>query len=839
MNWKVRLIFLCSLCNLVAYRLAYRLWPEVQDLDPNIASLTSENRLSETWKSACEKAYTAAGLKSASCPSGKITANSYFSEESVYFRSLAQVDSAKVPGNKLNFLRLQQLLQRLYKIRLQFMNNPTSEAWNSTDAIETVNILVIGGSLTAGRMVGGFKGAWSTKLKKLLGDDYPPTIHFNIINIGVYATNLLWAINRWNSLIPHDIPIDLIVVDYDVNDGHGSTDTTESRLWHQAVTEVFIYKVLNMNHLAFHRNITKTTFPINKNTEKHSIQDEFLPGPAMIFLSVSVNNNGRRIHGDCSIYGTSYSIGDVRYTITSHYSIPVLSQRYAIWPNISCDPPTNYWPCSTFCSHPVHNAHWLLAKIVQRFLSGVAYAFSPSQYWTTLPTSLDTLEKNWHKVGGSLYSSNSTIIASESALNTTSGVWFAIPNTHYHPYIQQYLSQHMHQQYENIPAHAITSKEVKLSTSEELIRLCCDEFRMLYDSLKMIGGLSYHNNSHNNNNSSRNGVVSNKEDSFVRMNKMYSMNLKDEEGSSNSFHHSLSLYAKVNLYFQSTIFYKTYNNIHPLFHNKEHHNESILSAEWDIQDPLKSQFKNTFISQHENSPHYFHNFSHNNIPFLFHYQTNANCWNIEEDVIGKPGWLAIECDEESIIFLVTFGQYPILSVSYLSTYTNNTGMIQLLISKHPVNCQPSLFTSTVDLIKQQQETGHAYEEQQKKKYCDFEALSEELSLKQKQAGKANLPQDEFMSMGFIDAGRTKNDWFTTSTQEVSVFLPDDDRKTNHITNMKEFYVDEALMLPYSTYFVMIKQVNAEKEEYRKHQTSNSIGTREEVQKFKLYSLSSC
>ena len=78
----------------------------------------------------------------------------------------------------------------------------------------SLRVVVIGGSLTAGRMVGGYANAWPQILERMLNlieDRSFIQCSFNITNRATPGTTLKWALMHLESLVPHDEHVDLVI----------------------------------------------------------------------------------------------------------------------------------------------------------------------------------------------------------------------------------------------------------------------------------------------------------------------------------------------------------------------------------------------------------------------------------------------------------------------------------------------------------------------------------------------------------------------------------------------------------------------------------------------------
>jgi hypothetical protein len=232
-------------------------------------------------------------------------------------------------------------------------------------------ITVLGGSLTAGRFVGGYDGAWPVRLQKLL-QTYrdslcgPVTPHkashrVTVVNHAEPATTTGWALHHMDHLL--SVLSDMVIVDYDVNDCALISGDAASFSEVQGVTELLIRSI--MNH------------------EKHSADT------AVVFMNVAVNHRKRPLRGECYMYNTCYSMDNIRQPVLSAYSVPLVSSKSAVWANFSCPPPPDIWPCSTFCSHPLEAAHDMLANITADFIIAESQLRLTQQKRASRPPSLE------------------------------------------------------------------------------------------------------------------------------------------------------------------------------------------------------------------------------------------------------------------------------------------------------------------------------------------------------------------------------------------------------------------------------------------------------------------
>jgi hypothetical protein len=156
-----------------------------------------------------------------------------------------------------------------------------------------------------------------------------------------------WALNRLDTLLQVDggrTKIDLVIIDYDVNDCAYLQDNQNSRHYLMASTELIVRRLLS-----------------------HEVE------PAVLFVNVAINHKGSHVEPQCHMHNTCYSIRDIRLPILNTYGIPLISQKTAIWSNFSCPPSANLWRCSKFCSHPSDNAQVLVANLASAFILTDSY----------------------------------------------------------------------------------------------------------------------------------------------------------------------------------------------------------------------------------------------------------------------------------------------------------------------------------------------------------------------------------------------------------------------------------------------------------------------------------
>lgn len=240
-----------------------------------------------------------------------------------------------------------------------------------------VHIDVFGGSLTAGRFVGGIYGAWpavlrdvfNNKLHKLEskhgGEDtdkvYP---RLRIHNLATPATTSEWLLHRLPSYFPHgernsshsaEQAADMIIIDYNANDcashqlGQGeSTDAARLRLL--GIMEALVRRLLVYTNAAIVLYDVAITH-LSPFKMEPRCQDE---------------------------YKTCYAMYEIFEPLVSRYGIPVISQKEALWQHYALPPPPEYWDCTRSCAHPKHKGHRMLADIQEHYFLHMLGAVSNS-----------------------------------------------------------------------------------------------------------------------------------------------------------------------------------------------------------------------------------------------------------------------------------------------------------------------------------------------------------------------------------------------------------------------------------------------------------------------------
>ena len=201
-----------------------------------------------------------------------------------------------------------------------------------------VSIFVFGGSMTAGRMVGGSSGAWPTILQAKLMKFPNVKIH----NYAVSATTSEWLMHRL-PLYFQNGEADLVILDYCVNDcasfRMGRSPDDESRLRVLGTFEVVVKNLFGM----------------------HS-------RPAVVFFDVAISHlqayDMSKVHTSCEEYNTCYQMYNIFKSALQAYAVPTVSQKLGIWPKFACGPPKSVWECTRSCAHPKGNAHAHMAEMM-------------------------------------------------------------------------------------------------------------------------------------------------------------------------------------------------------------------------------------------------------------------------------------------------------------------------------------------------------------------------------------------------------------------------------------------------------------------------------------------
>jgi hypothetical protein len=673
------IIFLC----IVLYCMLQTVISISPSADPLLSFLLTSH-FKDKWENFCQDYLTGFSVGSNDT---KICDNqSIYGRESLSFRSLALIQPLKNPVSSLNFVRMKNFLHKLSG------KNP-----------ESIVIAVLGGSMTAGRGAGGIPGTWPTRLQEYFESEYKKKNipkYFSVINLATAATSTIWALNRFDTLLPHNIKIDLIIFDYDINDCALMQDDYSSRRKVQAATELAIRKTLSLTH-------------------RHHLSKEgdFTKGPAIMFSNVAVNHDRQKIHMSCANYHSCYSIGDFRYELAAEYSVPVLSQRYALFSNHNdstninnktdpsfsflCHPPNSLWPCYNFCSHPTKAGHETVARLFIDFFTGESFSY------------------------GSNNGDEHSVIE-----NYDVNIWSDSFKTH--PFVAQY---EMSVSSTKVRQSASLPKKPLLAETQSFEDASCSAFNVLYDA----------------------------------------------------------------------------QLLYDITNNTQLRNSRLI-----VYDPLGKPDKpeEIIIPPKETSSN----------ASLTVFYSNSSCWQLAEDVKGKPGWITehSSCLSESINFFVTFGIHPILSINYLSSYTNNMGMVEIEISKLPArydrSCSPlpSDFSPSSPSL-----TGSI---------C---FNNEDQLMKLVRSGN---DEEFFHSLLVMDSMRLDDENFKFSVNQVLAIIPNDGRGLISGHDIGEKIVPKDWMMVNETYLLRIKSVDAESGKYVKLKKNKM---KRKDSKFKLYSVSSC
>jgi hypothetical protein len=683
------IIFLCT----VAYLVIQTVSSISPSADP-LLSLLLTSHFKDKWEIFCQDFQT--GFSVGRNDTKTCDNQSIYGRESLSFRSLALIHPLKNPVSSLNFVRMKNFLHKL-----------------SGKEAESIVIAVLGGSMTAGRGAGGIPGTWPTRIQEYFESEYnkknlPKSI--TVLNLATAATSTIWALNRFDTLIPHNINIDLIIFDYDINDCALMQDDYSSRRKVQAATELAIRKTLSLTH--------------SHHGPHSSKENDDIKGPAIMFSNVAVNHDRQKIHMYCGNFYSCYSIGDFRYEVAAEYSVPILSQRYALFSNHNdhnninnktdpsfsflCQPPNSLWPCYNFCSHPTKAGHETVARLFIDFFTGESFT----------------------------YGSNSSSDEHPVIKNYDINIWSE--SFRIHPFVAQYestVSPTVVQQSASLP------KKPLLNETQSFEDVSCSSFNVLYDA---------------------------------------------------------------------QFLYATTNNT-----NDNHHHHHIRNSHFILSDPLATPDKPEpiIIPPKETS-------SNVSLPVIY---SNSSCWQMAEDVQGKPGWITehSSCLSESINFFVTFGVHPILSINYLSSYTNNMGMAEIEISKLPVRYDPSCSPLPQDfsLSSPPSLTGSI---------C-FNNQEQLMKLV-----RSDNNEEFFHSLIVLDGLRQEDENFKFSVNQVLAIIPDDGRGLISGHEVGEKIVPQDWMMMNETYMLRIKSVDSESGKYPKKNKMRRTDS-----KFKLYSVSSC
>ena len=179
--------------------------------------------------------------------------------------------------------------------------------------------------------------------------------------------------------------------------------------------------------------------------------------------------------------------------------------------------------------------------------------------------------------------------------------------------------------------------------------------------------------------------------------------------------------------------------------------------------------------------------------------TYTSCWRHREDITGKPGLIADNCHStdrtsvgDSIIFPVTYGASPRLLVTFLRTYTNDTGVVHI---------------SFVPFTRKEARVG---------------------------AQLGSLP---WKRLATLDPLRVSDDGYSrASLTWTNVYAP---KRANYTASRDKKYAELSSVpdafLPHASYLIRVQQVDAN----AAAQHSPRHRLRASHQKFKLYFVSFC
>jgi hypothetical protein len=211
---------------------------------------------------------------------------------------------------------------------------------------QTKHIYVFGGSMTAGRLVGGIHGAWPTLFGHAMNEQLKANggkIHVH--NLAVPATTSEFFLHRIPAYFPHEgetnhsvlgggQAADMIILDYNVNDcaalSPGGRKPDD---------------VARLRQLGFFEAIVRRLMKLHSN-------------PAIVYYDVAVTHTEAFQMGvNCDEYQSCWQGYEIHTPILHQYAIPAVSQKDALWPRFTYPPPLEYWDCTRSCAHPKNLAH--------------------------------------------------------------------------------------------------------------------------------------------------------------------------------------------------------------------------------------------------------------------------------------------------------------------------------------------------------------------------------------------------------------------------------------------------------------------------------------------------
>eukprot|EP01041_Mallomonas_annulata_P002735 gene2735-5384_t len=241
-----------------------------------------------------------------------------------------------------------------------------------------LTIAIFGGSFTAGVSHWPWAMYLEMYIKSLVTSEYQ---HIDVINKAVRASTSLLALVRLYNLLPEDMKVDMIIIDYDINDCHWITRDLTSDTTHEyfrSMTEVLIRRLQRRDN-----------------------------STAIVFTNVATTFLHTGVMTASCLWYPCYTMAATRRPVLDAYFIPVISQQHALWPVFECPPTAEFWTCNGGCHHP--------GPVVHEFFTSFLYAFFSYGLKNVVPT--DDMRNQWEQWESS----------SSHHMNNSNGIAIALP----------------------------------------------------------------------------------------------------------------------------------------------------------------------------------------------------------------------------------------------------------------------------------------------------------------------------------------------------------------------------------------------------------------------------
>lgn len=251
-----------------------------------------------------------------------------------------------------------------------------------------LQIAVLGGSFAAGTFLkcndvpngvaSGTLCGWPKRLENELNSRLKTKRNqIQVENIAHGGTTTFWAVNSFHR-VPKDV--DLVIVDYDVNDGALLNDfpnRTKNKISPEEGLELLSLKIASGTEVLLRWLSELPNQPALLWIDSFAYDGRIRTEET---LTDETNSNQQQLPyrprlSDASCYRLNkrgYSISDGRKALLAYYGISSVSLRSAVWPSVNCPLPSMYeltaYQCTDTCHHPTFQTHQLLATWIADML---------------------------------------------------------------------------------------------------------------------------------------------------------------------------------------------------------------------------------------------------------------------------------------------------------------------------------------------------------------------------------------------------------------------------------------------------------------------------------------